>query len=142
MKLRWFGLILFAVSVNLLIGSPRHAVAQTGGCEAFVYFGSPGGVQGQDVGECKTEEQACASLEYALEQGKQVCNRAVYVNYTSPTKSYRVVTWQPPTTPDQEMKDSVRVILPWLGAAGGLVLGWLAAVVIQRRVQGRKGGAS
>jgi hypothetical protein len=142
MKLRLIGLMLFAVSVSLLIGSPRHAVAQTGDCEAFVYFGSPGGVQGQDVGECKTKEQACASLEYALEQGKQVCSRAVYVNYTSPTESYRVVTWRPTTTPDQELTDSVQPILPWLGAAGGLVLGWLAAVVIQGKVQGRKGGTS
>ena len=96
------------ISIGLLIGLPRPAVAQAGGCEAFVYFGSPGGVQGKDVGECRTQEQACASMEYALDQGKKVCSQVVYVTYVARLCRTGWSRGDHRRRLDQELEDSVR----------------------------------
>ncbi|MCB0062352.1 MAG: hypothetical protein KDE19_09560 [Caldilineaceae bacterium] len=120
MRIAWYmltiGCILCGVAGHLLTFTP--AWAQRESCVVAVHYGD----SGTDRGDCSNGTTGlCASYDYALDQGLQVCQSRVQMfhngiwvdTYTAPLQIHRTVL------------DWLLVILYWLVPmiVGGLV-GW------------------
>ena len=118
-----------------LLASCTAATVQESGCPAIVWYGAPNGIAGEDEGQCRSEEQACATLDYALEQGQRICSQEVCVFYVDQNRRYEQLEWRPPSTA-QQFQDWLWSGVYWLPPIIGLIGGWLAAYRLFRRRQG------
>jgi hypothetical protein len=102
-----------------LLSAARPALAQADACTVQVYYGSGG----QDEGDCLHSTGLCATKEYALQQGLNICAREVQILLDG----FVVDTYRNPTvvmrSPLDWMILSVYWVLPWII---GAPIGWWA----------------
>ena len=127
--------IVLALLTGLLV-SCTAATVQESGCPAIVWYGAPNGSPGKDEGQCRSEEQACATLDYALKQGQRICSQQVHVFYVDQNRRFEQLQWDPPSTA-QQFTDWLWSGVYWLLPIVSLIVGWLVAYWLFRR---RRGG--
>ena len=104
-----------------------RVVAQGDSCPAIVTHGAPGGTPGKNEGDCTLE--ACATFEYALEQGQNLCSQEVHVFYVDENREFEELEWRMPSTENQT-EDRWLAILSRIGPAPGLLAGWLLGLIL------------